>query len=98
MTPELSCVEIELYQDFIVTNLYPIIKVEISSLLSGELYNSTVVRVPVLYHNICELCASHACKQCANIQNNSCKLKFSLWTFLIALTLLNSNFNSFSFN
>ena len=94
LTPELSCIEVELYQDIIVTNLYPVMKVEISSLLSGELYNSTVVRVPVQNQDICQLCASHACKQCANIINNSLNLKSSLLIIITALILLNSNLNA----
>lgn len=81
---------IELYQDILATNLYPNIRIEIESLLSGDMYTRTELKVPVQYHDVCNICASHACQGCIEAVSNSCSYKLAVILIVIIPAVLGS--------
>ena len=67
LSPDYNCVEVELKQEFPVTNPYPGLHIRLYAHLSPEHFNATTLLLPRARDlHTCDICASHACKDCAS--------------------------------
>lgn len=73
LSPELICVELELMEEYPVTNLHPWLHIHLSSVLAPEHHNTTALPLPppLLERDTCSVCGSHACRHCPSLSSSS---------------------------